>query len=125
MRRRFARSLFRTAPPSRCLRRRGHPIKREYGPWIWHAFRVLTKLKFLRGTLFDPLGYTAERRIERQLIAEYRGDVEKLLEHLNETNLAEAAELAGWPEDVRGYGHVKDACVFAIRAKRNQNRKEK
>ena len=111
---------FNLAPPLFAKRDAdGHLIKREYGPWIWHAFRVLTKLKFLRGTLFDPFGYTAERRIERQLIAEYRGDVERLLEHLNETNLTEAAELASWPEYVRGYGHVKDASLSAIRTKRN------
>jgi indolepyruvate ferredoxin oxidoreductase len=111
---------FNLAPPLFAKRdAEGHLIKREYGPWIWHAFRVLTKLKFLRGTLFDPFGYTAERRIERQLIAEYRGDVEKLLEHLNETNVAEAAELASWPEHVRGYGHVKDASLSALRTQRN------
>jgi hypothetical protein len=59
----------------------------------------------------------------RQLIAEYRGDVEKLLEHLNETNLAEAVELASWPEYVSGYGHVKDACLSAMRTKRTSKQK--
>jgi len=115
---------FNLAPPLFAKRDAdGHLIKLEYGPWVWHAFRVLTRLKLLRGTLFDPFGSTRERRIERQLIAEYRGDVEKLLEHLNETNLAEAVELASWPEYVRGYGHVKDASLSAIRAKRNSRQK--
>ena len=109
---------FNLAPPLFAKRdAEGRPIKREYGPWVWHAFRVLTKLKFLRGTPLDVFGYTAERAMERELITEYQSDIEKLLETLNEANLAEAVEGASWPDQVRGYGHVKEKSVAAMRTK--------
>jgi indolepyruvate ferredoxin oxidoreductase len=96
----------------------GRLLKREYGAWIWHAFRVLAKLKFLRGTPLDIFGYTAERRTERELVSLYQSDIEKLLETLDETNLREAVEFASWPDHVRGYGHVKEKSVAAMRTKR-------
>jgi hypothetical protein len=34
-----------------------------------HAFRLLARFKLLRGTAFDPFGYTAERKAEQRLIA--------------------------------------------------------
>ena len=96
----------------------GQLMKREYGQWVWYAFHVLARLKRLRGTVFDVFGYSAERKMERQLIDEYRETVEKLLQNLNESNLAEAVELVSWPERIRGFGHVKDASVAVVRAER-------
>lgn len=108
---------FNLAPPLFAKRdANGHLVKREYGPWVWYAFRVLARLKFLRGTAFDAFGYTAERRMERHFIAEYREEIENLLQTLDESNLAEAVEQASWPERVRGFGHVKEGNVAAMRA---------
>ena len=49
----------------------GRPKKREFGPWILPLLRRLAPMKRLRGTTFDPFGYSAERRLERRLIGEY------------------------------------------------------
>jgi indolepyruvate ferredoxin oxidoreductase len=72
---------------------------------------MLTKLKGLRGTRFDPFGRTAERRMERQLIEDYFALVEKLTARLSRESIAAAVRLASLPEEIRGYGHVKLAAV--------------
>ncbi|CDZ48136.1 indolepyruvate ferredoxin oxidoreductase family protein [Neorhizobium galegae] len=101
------------APPmiARIDQRTGHPAKIAFGAWIRPAFGVLERLKFLRGTAFDPFGRTAERRMERQLIADYFGLVSELSAELDIGNHALAVELAGLPDMVRGFGHVKLASV--------------
>ncbi|HEX7607543.1 MAG TPA: DUF6537 domain-containing protein, partial [Usitatibacter sp.] len=92
----------------------GEPRKREFGPWMLSAMRVLARLKFLRGTAFDIFGRTEERRTERRLIADYERVVNELLEKLDAGNVDLAAEIAAIPEFIRGYGpvkqrHLKDA----------------
>jgi indolepyruvate ferredoxin oxidoreductase len=101
------------APPmiARIDRRTGHPAKIAFGAWIRPAFGVLGKLKFLRGTAFDPFGHTAERRMERQLIEDDFDLVAELSAGLDAGNHALAVELAGLPDMVRGFGHVKLASV--------------
>jgi len=107
------------APPLFARRNaQGELIKRPFGPWVRVAFRVLTRLKFLRGGPFDPFGYTAERRRERSLIAEYRDDIARLLPGLTMENLALAVDIASLPEDVRGFGHIKQRNLAAVRARR-------
>ena len=69
--------------------------------------RLLAKLKGLRGTAFDPFGRTEERRTERELITRYQADVERLIAQITPERHALALRLAGWPDAVRGYGHVK------------------
>ncbi|KAF1699083.1 indolepyruvate ferredoxin oxidoreductase [Pseudoxanthomonas jiangsuensis] len=109
---------FHLAPPLLAKKdEQGRQLKREYGPWVFTAFRWLAKLKFLRGTAFDPFGYTAERRMERQLVVDYFATVERLLPKLDGGNVALAAEIASIPEHIRGYGHVKDAHLHAARAR--------
>ena len=101
---------FHLAPPLLADRdEQGRLVKREYGPWMLTAFRWLAKLKFLRGTAFDPFGRTAERRAERQLIDDYFATVGRLLARLDAGNLDLAVEIARIPEQIRGYGHVKEA----------------
>jgi indolepyruvate ferredoxin oxidoreductase len=63
-------------------------------------------------------GYTAERRMERALIREYREMIEGLLGTLDAANYATAVELAGLPEQVRGFGHVKEKAVAEYRARK-------
>jgi indolepyruvate ferredoxin oxidoreductase len=109
---------FHLAPPLFAKRdANGHLIKQEFGPWMLKAFGVLAKLRFLRGTALDIFGHTAERKIERALIAQYRDKIESLLPKLTEQNLPKAAAIASIPEDIRGYGHVKERHLSAAREK--------
>jgi len=85
----------------------GEPKKRSYGPWMMSAFRVLARLKGLRGTIFDVFGKTAERKAERRLIIDYEALIDELLPQLAAHNHPFAVELARVPEHIRGYGHVK------------------
>jgi len=91
--------------------------KQQFGPWMMLPFRVLAKLKFLRGTALDVFGRTEERRMERALIGEYERTVETLLGGLARDNHALAAEIASLPETIRGFGHIKAKSVAAVRAK--------
>lgn len=106
------------APPMIAKRNeRGELVKQPFGPWMRAAFRWLAKMKGLRGSALDPFGRTAERRTERALIAEYRAAVDELLAGLNAGNLSLAVEIARIPEEIRGYGHVKERHLAAARAK--------
>ena len=95
----------------------GQPIKQAFGPWMRHAFGLLARFKGLRGTAFDVFGKTEERRTERALITEYQACISELLAGLNAGNLAAAVEIAGLPEDIRGYGHVKVRHLATVRPK--------
>ncbi len=102
---------FHLAPPLFAQRdpETGKLKKRRYGPWVFTAFKVLAKLRFLRGTKLDVFGYTAERRGERKLIADYEALMGEIAAKLTPANHAAAVALARIPEHIRGYGHVKDA----------------
>ncbi|HAI93710.1 MAG TPA: indolepyruvate ferredoxin oxidoreductase family protein, partial [Xanthomonadaceae bacterium] len=107
---------FHLAPPLLAKKdAHGRPIKREYGPWMFTAFGWLARLKFLRGTAFDPFGRTDERREERKLIADYETVLDELLAGLDDSRLRLAVDIASLPEHIRGYGHVKHAHVQAAR----------
>ena len=111
---------FHLAPPLLAKKdAEGNLRKAEYGPWVFTAFRVLTKLKGLRGGPLDVFGYTAERKMERQLITDYFKQVEELLAGLDNENHALAVDIASIPEHIRGYGHVKHR--FHAEAMRRQH----
>jgi indolepyruvate ferredoxin oxidoreductase len=95
----------------------GEPRKIRFGAWILPVFRVLKRLKGLRGTRLDPFGYTEERRMERALIAEYERTVEELLGALSAQNHALAVQIASLPDEMRGFGHIKKRNVAAAREK--------
>jgi indolepyruvate ferredoxin oxidoreductase len=110
---------FHLAPP---LSNKPDPVtgeakKSTYGPWMMTAFRVLAKMKWLRGTALDVFGKTHERRTERRLITDYEALIDELLPRLAAHNHAIAAELASIPEHIRGYGHVKDRHLKAAKTK--------
>ncbi|PTT33843.1 indolepyruvate ferredoxin oxidoreductase family protein [Acidovorax sp. HMWF018] len=106
------------APPLTAKKNaKGELVKQPFGPWMRSAFGVLAKMKGLRGTALDIFGKTEERRMERALIAEYRACVDELLAHLNADNLALAVQIARIPEEIRGYGHVKERHLKAARPK--------
>ncbi|MBX3620845.1 MAG: indolepyruvate ferredoxin oxidoreductase family protein [Rhizobacter sp.] len=96
---------------------KGELVKQRFGPWMTGAFRVLAKLKGLRGTALDPFGRTEERKTERALIGEYRASVDEVLQGLSSSNLDQAVAIAKIPEEIRGYGHVKARHLVAARAK--------
>ena len=104
---------FHLAPPLFARRdpATGAPRKARYGPWMMRVFAVLAKLKGLRGTAFDPFGYTRERRRERVLIDRYERTVAALLDGLDHSNHALALEIASLPERIRGFGHVKAKSI--------------
>ena len=109
---------FHMAPPLLARRdHQGHLVKREFGPWMMGAFRLLSRLRGLRGSALDVFGYTAERRTERALIAHYRDTLAALLPRLSAANLPQMVALAAIPEDIRGYGHVKERHLKAAREK--------
>jgi indolepyruvate ferredoxin oxidoreductase len=109
---------FHLAPPSLARHDdKGHLVKKAYGPWMMKAFRVLARLKGLRGGAFDVFGRTEERRTERALIGEYEALVNELLSGLNEHNVSLAVQLAELPQEIRGYGHVKEQNLAATRIK--------
>ena len=89
----------------------GHIAKRAFGPGMMRVFRLLARLKGLRGTRWDVFGYTAERRAERALIADYEADVAELLDSLSYDRLPLAVDLASLPAGIRGFGHVKAAAM--------------
>jgi indolepyruvate ferredoxin oxidoreductase len=98
----------------------GEPKKMRFGSWTMGLFKILARLKGLRGGAFDPFGYTQERKTERALIAEYEETVERLLASLTPQNHAVAIQIASLPEDIRGYGHIKLKSVEAARKKRDE-----
>ncbi len=85
----------------------GRPRKITFGPWVFGAFRLLARLKGLRGTVFDIFGHTEERKTERALIADYEAMLDEVLSRLTSDNHAVAVGLAAIPEKIRGYGHIK------------------
>jgi indolepyruvate ferredoxin oxidoreductase len=113
------RLTFHLAPPLFARRdaATGELQKRPYGPWVFSAFKLLTKLRGLRGSPFDIFGYAAERREERQLVADYFALADELAAKLTPENHAIAVSLAEIPEQIRGYGHIKARSLKAAKTR--------
>ncbi|MBL4671232.1 MAG: indolepyruvate ferredoxin oxidoreductase family protein, partial [Arenicella sp.] len=101
---------FHLAPPllSQMLSKKGSPRKFKFGSYMFSAFKVLAKLKGLRGGTFDVFSYTAERKLEVNLIEELNLTIDLLLASLNDQNKPLATEIVELYLGVRGYGHVKE-----------------
>jgi indolepyruvate ferredoxin oxidoreductase len=96
---------------------KGHPRKIEFGGWMLElGFPMLAKLKGLRGTPLDLFGRSEERRMERRLIADYEAGLDRLLADPSPARLPTAIQIAGVPQFIRGFGHIKDASVVKARA---------
>ena len=104
---------YHLAPPIAAQRdvRTGHLRKREFGPSTMWGFRLLARLKGLRGTVFDIFGRSEERRAERALINAYETLLTELEASLTPHNHATAVALAELPSQIRGFGHVKEAAM--------------
>ena len=111
------RVVYHLAPP--LLARKdptsGEPRKIRFGAWMLPVFKVLSSMRFLRGTALDPFGYTEERRTERALIREYEATVERLLARLTAQNHALAVQIASIPDEIRGFGHIKARSIGPAR----------
>ncbi|HSE35456.1 MAG TPA: indolepyruvate ferredoxin oxidoreductase family protein [Candidatus Paceibacterota bacterium] len=111
------RITFHMAPPlfARKDPETGHLRKSTYGPWMLFAMRLLARLKGLRGTRFDPFGYSHDRKLEREIIAHYEEKLAVVLRGLTAENLPAAIALVSIDADVRGFGHVKEASLAHMR----------
>lgn len=110
---------FHLAPPLLSRKNdKGELIKRKFGPRTLTAFRFLARMKGLRGTPFDVFGKTHERRQERALITEYLALVDEFSRTLTPSRLAVAIELAKLPDDIRGFGHIKEANLKTVQQQR-------
>ena len=115
---------FHLAPP--ILGRKGpdgKARKSSFGPWMMKGFSVLAALRGLRGTVFDVFGYTAERRMERRLLADYEADLDLIRASLAPGKVEAAAALASVPAMIRGFGHVKEENVRKAEAERARQTK--
>jgi indolepyruvate ferredoxin oxidoreductase len=104
---------FHLAPPMISPKnvKTGKPGKIEFGSWMFSGFKVLAKLKGLRGTALDVFGYSKERKRERQLIEDYRAIITGIVAKLDRDNYSLAVEIASLPEMVKGYGHIKEENI--------------
>ena len=89
----------------------GEVLKREFGPWMMRALKLVAKFKFLRGGVFDIFGYSAERKMERELIKEYEKTVYLILDKLTKENYQLCLEILELPMSYKGYGHVKEKNI--------------
>ncbi len=108
---------YHLAPPLLARRNaKGELVKQKFGPLMQPVFKVLARLKGLRGTAWDVFGYTEERRTERALIGEYMQQIEGVIADLNADQHARAVAVAQVPENIKGFGHVKARNLQAARA---------
>lgn len=96
------------------------PRKREVGAWIFPVFKLMAKLRFLRGSILDPFRHNAERRAAQEQLDQYEADIERLLSGLDAATLEAAIEIATLPEHLRGYGHVRSASAAKLAEQRAQ-----
>ncbi|MFY8014717.1 MAG: indolepyruvate ferredoxin oxidoreductase family protein [Limnohabitans sp.] len=105
---------YHLAPPLLAKRNeKGHLIKQKMSPSMLLVFKALSRFKFLRGTALDIFGNTEERQTERALIQEYIDSVTEVLASLNIENHSIAVQLANVPDQIKGFGHVKERNLTA------------
>ena len=98
----------------------GQPVKRRM-PWITkYTFQLLAPFKFLRGTSLDLFGFSADRKLDRKVMADYKADIETVIKHVSQRNLKQAIELLSLPEQIRGYGHVKRKHIDHLQQRRQR-----
>ena len=113
---------FHLAPPlmNSELDDQGRPKKKQFGGWMKGAFSIMARMKGLRGTGFDIFGHTAERRMERQLRDDYLRDIPDLLNRLTPATLELITQIASIPDDIRGFGPVKEKSVAEAQARKHK-----
>jgi indolepyruvate ferredoxin oxidoreductase len=96
----------------------GTPRKGEAGPWLMPVFRLLARFRRWRGTWLDPFRGSPERRLDRELLADYEVEIDRLVAGLDARSYDLAVRLAALPEKIRGYGHVRAAAAAAVAGER-------
>ena len=96
----------------------GHPIKVELGAWVMTMFKVMAKLRGLRGSLIDPFRRSEERLLADQLVEQYESDMDAALAKLTTSNVSAVTQLANLPEKIRGYGHVRRVTAQGVNTER-------
>jgi len=111
---------FHLAPPLLAGRKdaRGRPVKRRFGPWMLKAMKGLARLRGLRNGPFDPFRFSADRKLDRRLLAEYEALLDELVTRLDAGTHATALALAKLPEEIRGFGPVREAAAEKAAARR-------
>jgi indolepyruvate ferredoxin oxidoreductase len=114
--------VFHLAPPMTAKRDAvtGVPRKRAYGRSMLRTFRLLARMRFLRGTAVDPFAHSQDRKLDRELLAEYEGVINEFLGLLRPENHAIVVEIAAYPEAVRGYGHVRERHAEHARRRKSE-----
>ncbi|MDC0167932.1 indolepyruvate ferredoxin oxidoreductase family protein [bacterium] len=88
-----------------------NPLKTKFGPWLMTLFKIISKFKFLRGTFLDPFSYLLERKKERKLIKDYKDSILEIAKKLNKNNYNIAVDIASTPDQIRGFGHIKEKNI--------------
>jgi indolepyruvate ferredoxin oxidoreductase len=96
----------------------GNAIKAELGTWVMPMFKLVARLRGLRGSLLDPFKRSEERVLADQLIAQYEADLTAALDKMNPSNISRVIELANLPEKIRGYGHVRMSSAQGVNTER-------
>ncbi len=96
----------------------GKVKKRELGPWVMTAFKVMNALRGLRGTWLDPFRNNAERQLDVRLLTEYEQQIDALLAMPQAQSLPTLIALAALPQKIRGYGHVRQTAADAVAKER-------
>jgi indolepyruvate ferredoxin oxidoreductase len=116
---------FHMAPPIFAKKdKHGHLVKASYGPWMMGALNALAKFKALRGTPLDIFGYTQERKMERQMIADFEALLGRVAGKLNAANASAVADLLAAAEKIRGFGHVKEKAAKEVLARMAEMERE-
>lgn len=98
----------------------GRPRKIAVGGWILPGLKLLARMKWIRQSPLNPFGWSADRRLEKTLITEYENALEQILPRLTAENHETAVAVANLPDDIRGFGPVKQASAGEARQKAMQ-----
>ena len=112
---------FYLAPPLLNIRDKntGHLKKIKFGSWMFYVFKLLSKLKFLRGTKFDFFGQTNERKKEVALAEKSLLTIDIIIKNISRTNYNICEDLINATLNIKGYGHVKEKNIKIYEEKWN------
>ncbi|WP_205961602.1 indolepyruvate ferredoxin oxidoreductase family protein [Pararhodobacter oceanensis] len=105
-------------PFGRTDKKTGKPVKGEVGPWLLKAFGIMAKFRGLRGTLIDPFRNDAEAKLARKILTDYEADIDFALAHASPAAAGDIAALLALPDQIRGYGHIRERHVAEVAPKR-------
>lgn len=109
--------VFHLAPPTLADKdaQTGELKKKAYGPWMLKAMGLMARFRHLRGGRLDPFARSHDRKLDRELIAEYERLIDEIIAGLEPSNVETAIELAALPDQIRGYGHIRERYLANAR----------